>query len=240
MIKQIIFSLSLFLLAVPALQAADEHTQIRNIMAKLIPGETPDSISATPVDGLYEVVYGLRIYYLTADGRYLFNGDLIDLADRSNLTETHRAGARVDALKQVSEESMIVYPASGERKHTLTVFTDIDCGYCRKLHKGMAQMNELGIEVHYLAYPRAGVGSNSYDKAVSVWCDKDRNQAMDRAKAGESLAQKSCDNPVKEHMQLGNLVGVTGTPALVTESGRLLPGYLPPERLLKVLEEEQG
>lgn len=226
-------------------QAAEQGSdpaiaKVREVIKTLVPDEEPDSITATPMAGLYQVAYGARTFYLSADGRYLLSGDLYDTRTRTNLSERHRGKVRSDAIAALGERSMIVYPAKGTAKHTITVFTDIDCTFCRKLHAGMKEMNELGITVRYLAYPRAGVRSASYEKAVSVWCAADRNKAMDRAKNDDKVDKKTCDdNPVVEHLALGEMVGVSGTPAIVVENGTLLPGYLPPQRLLQTLEESK-
>ena len=220
---------------------AADTAQLEQMLARIIPGKSADSITATPVPGLYEVVYGPQVFYVSADGRYLVTGDLVDLKNQHNLTEERRAGARLKAIDAVGEDAMIIYSPKGEVKHTVTVFTDIDCGYCRKLHKGMKEMNDLGIRVRYLAFPRAGLGSSAYREAVSVWCAKDRNAAMDAAKAGVPVPPADCkDNPVAREYQLGRSLDVNGTPAMVLDDGRMLPGYLPPKRLLAVLEEKKG
>jgi thiol:disulfide interchange protein DsbC len=210
--------------------------ELKKGLVKVFGGQ-PESVEASPIEGMYEVVYGPKVYYVSQDGRYLLSGDLFDLKTRTNLTEKNRSDTRLKAMADIDESEMIIYRAKGEEKHTITVFTDIDCGYCRKLHRGMPQMNELGITVRYLAYPRAGVGSPSYDKAVSVWCAKDRHKAMDEAKRGTTPPKASCDAPVKAHMALGASVGVTGTPAIVLEDGTLMPGYLPPQKLAAALEQ---
>lgn len=235
--KKVFVAAAFALLAFPAI--ADEQGEVKSLKQELAKafGKQPDKVQPAPLDGMYEVVYGAKLYYVSADGRYLFSGDLIDLKTRINLTEKNRSDARLKAIESVDESDMIIYKAKGEEKHTVTVFTDIDCGYCRKLHQGMSEMNELGITVRYLAYPRAGVGSSSYDKAVSVWCAKDRNEAMDEAKRGATPDIVTCDAPVKEQLALGASIGVTGTPALVLEDGTLMPGYLPPKRLAKALEQ---
>lgn len=223
--------------ALPVMAADDEAVQqLKNDLVKVFGGH-PDAVNEAPVDGLYEVTYGPKLYYVSLDGRYLFTGELYDLKSRTNLTEQNRAGARLKALSAIDESSMIVYKAKGEEKHVVTVFTDIDCGYCRKLHSGMAKMNELGITVRYMAFPRAGINSPSYDKAVSVWCAKDRNKAMDVAKSGKKPEPATCDAPVKEHYAMGQMLGVTGTPALVLQDGILMPGYLPPQQLSMALEK---
>lgn len=207
---------------------------ITRSLATLIPS-VPERISPSPIPGIYEAVFGSNIYYVSADGRYLMEGQLLDLQSRTNLTDQHRATARLKAFASVDSATAITYPAKGEEKYAINVFTDIDCGYCRKLHDGMARMNELGITVHYYAYPRAGKNSPSYFKAVSVWCADDRNSAMDAAKSGALIEKRRCDSPVDLHMSLAEHVGVSGTPAIVFPDGTLLPGYLPPERLLAAL-----
>lgn len=222
--------------ALAAETSGDAASRLKGVLAQVMPG-SPDSITATPMPGIYEVAYGSQVLYVSADGRYLVNGELFDVQKRTNLTEERRSKARLATLKGIDQKSMIVYPAKGKSKHTVTVFTDIDCGYCRKLHQGMAEMNELGITVRYLSFPRAGVGSESYKKAADVWCSKDRNTAMDKAKANQSVnGAPSCDAPINKHMELANSFGVTGTPSIVLEDGRFLPGYLPPQQLLAVLE----
>jgi thiol:disulfide interchange protein DsbC len=216
---------------------ADEFDAIRKAMATLVPGETADNIRPAPVPGLYEVSFGAQIFYVTKDGKYFVHGDVYDTAQHANLTEERRSDARLSALAKVGENSMIIF-APPRPKYTITVFTDIDCGYCRKLHSEIDQYLKEGIRVRYLFYPRAGVGSPSYDKAVAVWCATDRSKALTRAKAGQDAPAKSCANPVREHMELGERFGVNGTPAIVTESGRLLPGYVPAKRLSQALAAE--
>ena len=236
MMKKLLIAVLGFL-ALPVMAADSEAIQqLKNDLVKVFGGH-PEQVNEAPVDGFYEVTYGPKIYYVSLDGRYLFSGELYDLKSRTNLTEKNRAGARLKALSDVDESSLIVYKAKGEEKHVITVFTDIDCGYCRKLHSGMAQMNELGITVRYMAFPRAGVNSPSYDKAVSVWCAKDRNKAMDAAKSGAVLEMAKCDSPVKEQLALGQTLGVTGTPAIVLQDGTLMPGYMPPQQLAMALDK---
>lgn len=193
-------------------------------------------VSETPIDGLYQFNVGTEVYYLSEDGQYLFQGELIDLDTRQNLSEIHRESARKALLDTIDTKDMIVFPAEGERKHVVSVFTDIDCGYCRMLHNHMQDYNKLGIEVRYLAFPRAGIGSEAYQKAVNVWCAADRQKAMTDAKLGREVKSKSCDDPIEQQYNLGVAMGVRGTPALVLESGALVPGFMTPEHLAKTLE----
>jgi len=212
---------------------------IAKSMQLIMPGVKPDQIVASPIDGVSEVLVGPRLFYVTNDGRYLFQGSLIDLKTRKDISEDRRKTIRLAAVEEVGEDNMIIFPAAKPR-HTITVFTDIDCGYCRKLHNEVDKYNEAGITVRYLLFPRAGLKSASYDKAVSVWCNKDKQDALTRSKAGESLTKVECDNPVKDHMDLGKVIGVRGTPALVLDDGELMPGYVPAARLSKALDSKQG
>lgn len=236
MMKVIPLALALlFVAATPAHAEQSPQDRVREVLSGLLHGQNPDSIRPSPVEGFYEATYGTRVFYVSGDGRYLFAGELLDLENQVNVTERRLSDVRKGLIDGVDDGSMIVYGDDDETEHTVTVFTDVDCGYCRKLHRGMQEMNDLGIQVRYLAYPRAGVGSASYDKAVSVWCADDRRAAMDLAKTGKQPAPATCDNPVRRHLDLGQKVGVSGTPALVLEDGRLLPGYVPPKRLLQLL-----
>jgi thiol:disulfide interchange protein DsbC len=227
-----IFALSLGLS--PA-ASADEPADLKKVLAELIPDAQPDSIIAAPLAGFYEVAYGPQIIYISKDGHYVLQGDILDARERKNLTEERRSAKRIAAIDSVSEDKMIVF-APKQVKHTISVFTDIDCGYCRKLHQEINEFTAQGIKVRYLAFPRAGIGSPSYEKAVSVWCAADRNTAITRAKAGKEIEKKDCDNPVKAEYELGRRVGVNGTPSIVLEDGSMLPGYVPPRKLSHMLD----
>jgi thiol:disulfide interchange protein DsbC len=213
----------------------DPNAAIKQSLAKVLPGVTPDQIQPSPMQGVSEVLVGPRLFYISDDGRYLLQGSLIDLETRKDISEERRKDIRLDAINNVGDDNMIVFPAEEER-HTITVFTDIDCGYCRKLHKEVDQFNAEGITVRYLMFPRSGINTPSFDKAVSVWCADDRRAALTKAKAGETVTPRKCDNPVKEQFELGSLLGVTGTPALILDDGELLPGYVPAKRLAQALD----
>jgi thiol:disulfide interchange protein DsbC len=214
----------------------DTHQAITKSLGGIFPGVTPSEINPSPMAGVSEVLIGPRLFYVSNDGKYLLQGSLIDLKTRTDISEERRNGIRLDAINDLGEENMIVFPAKNSR-HTITVFTDIDCGYCRKLHGEIAQYNDNGITVRYLAFPRAGVGSASYNKAVSVWCEKDKQTALTRSKAGETLPKAECENPVKQEYELGQMIGVNGTPAIILEDGTMLPGYIPPAKLAKALDQ---
>jgi thiol:disulfide interchange protein DsbC len=196
------------------------------------------SISQSVVPGLYEIDTNGGMIYMTLDGNYFVEGDLYTFTDTSikNLTEARMDKKRAEALAKLNPKEMIIFsPPKDKIKATITVFTDIDCGYCRKLHSGMKEMNDLGIEVRYLAFPRAGLGSSSYNKFVSAWCADNQQEALTKAKAGEEIPAKTCDNPVAKQYQEGQTIGVHGTPAIILSDGRLLPGYAPPVELAKMI-----
>ncbi len=218
-------------------QAAEITPEVKAVVKKL--GLSDGDVAATPIDGIYELQAGTQLYYLSSDGKYLISGNILNMATKENLTENRLKSIRVGAIGGVGAEQMISYKAKDE-KHQVTVFTDIDCGYCRKLHAEMDQYNDLGITVNYLFYPRTGPGSASYKSAISVWCNADRNDAMTRAKQGEQLKEVKCTNPIAKHFILGNDMGINGTPAIVTAQGDMMPGYLPPRVLKRQLDKAAG
>ena len=215
---------------------ADEAA-VKKVLSEFMPGTNIESIKPAEVKGLYEVVAGGNIFYASEDGRYLLQGQMYDALNKKNITESKLADVRKVALDKVGEKNMIVFKPETS-KYMVSIFTDIDCGYCRKLHSEIDQYLAQGITVRYLFFPRAGKGSDSYKKAISVWCAADQQKALTTAKKGESLDSKTCDNPVDEHMQLGEAFGMSGTPMIVTEKGNILPGYVPAAQLAKVLASE--
>lgn len=200
----------------------------------------PDEIRPSPVPGLYEVASGAEVGYVSADGRYYVDGDMFDVETRNNLTERRRLASRAALLRGVPDEQTVVFAPKGH-KYTVNVFTDVDCSYCRKLHSEIAELNRLGVRVRYLMYPRTGPGGESWQKAEAVWCSADRRDALTRAKRGEALAARACDNPVEKQYQLGRELAIRGTPGIITEKGQYITGYLPAQQLvdrLKALDEQ--
>ncbi len=230
---------SLILLALIGLAGsafADEQA-IRDRLKKILPDARPDAILKTPVPGLYEVDYGPRIFYVTEDGRYLIQGNLLDLTTMTDLTMLRKTALVRQAMASLEDRQTIVFPARDE-KFRVTVFTDIDCGYCRKLHSQVKDYNALGITIRYAFFPRAGRGSESWKKAIAVWCSRDRQKALTEAKQGRPLDTGArCENPVEQHMELVEALGLRGTPAIILNDGDILPGYVPPARLLRLLEK---
>ena len=209
---------------------------VRAAIASLVPGAKIDSISEAKMPNFYEVMLQGQIVYVSHDGKYLVQGSIFDIANKTDLTEASRSVQRREALKTLGKDKRIAF-APAQVKHTVTVFTDIDCGYCRRMHQQMAEYNKLGIAVDYLFFPRAGLGSESFDKAVSVWCAADRAKAMTDAKAGVAMDKKECANPIEEEYALGNKIGVNGTPAVIAADGTQLGGYLPPDQMLQRLDQ---
>ena len=232
---------SLLLLATVQAALGDADTgSIKQKIAERLPGVTVDHIVPSPVKGIYEVgIDGSDVVYISADGRYFFSGPLVDMITRENLTERVRAEQRVKILKEVPEKSMIIFEPNAEVKHTLTIFTDIDCPFCRKLHREMPLLNRMGIRVRYMFFPRAGIGSDSYEKAVSVWCADNQQAEMTLAKSGKVPELRDCDNPVRQQMALARRLGLRGTPYLITETGRTISGYVPAPELFESLEADK-
>lgn len=231
-----LIALAVALAVTPLLASAADEADPREKIAEMIPGLTVEDVSEGPIDGLYEVTMGSQIVYLTGDRRYLVKGDIIDLNTNESVTEKRRSGLRLETLNALDDSQMVIF-GSEDATHTITVFTDIDCTYCRKLHREMAVLNDRGIRVRYVFYPRHGPGSESWAKADAVWCSDDRQSAMTRAKSGEAVEAKSCPTPVAEHYALGNKLGVRGTPALVMGDGELIGGYVPAAELATYLEK---
>jgi thiol:disulfide interchange protein DsbC len=217
-----------------------DHAAIKQSLSRVMPGETGYKISSMPVPGIYEVDFGDGFIYMSADGRFALRGDIIDLHTNVNLTEEKRSKARLDALAKIDNANMLIYPADKERKHSITVFTDIDCGYCRRMHQGIKEYTSRGIEVKYVFYPRAGKNTASYQKAVSVWCADDRHAAMDKAKSGQAIENRTCKNPVNQHMDVADELGVTGTPTIFLQNGRRMPGYVKAAQLQYILDNQSA
>jgi thiol:disulfide interchange protein DsbC len=234
--RQLIIGTVGLLLATSVLAATEvDYSAVEERMRTLAPTARSIAVSETPIDGILQVQINGEIVYTTSDGKYMIQGRLIDLDTREDLTEASKSGVRKELMTQIDPSKQITF-SPAEPEYELTVFTDIDCGYCRKLHGEMEAYNEQGIAIHYMAFPRAGIGSHSYEKAVAVWCAADQQGALTQAKLGDEPELEQCENPIAEQYQLGVEMGVTGTPALLTSSGQLIPGYEPPEKLRERLD----
>lgn len=212
----------------------------REEIAKRIPGGARvDELRATPVGGIWELTRSGEIAYVSSDGRYAFSGDMIELASNVNFTEQHRRELRVRELAAVPESEMLIFSPK-DPKYTVSVFTDVDCPFCRRLHAEIGEYNRLGIGVRYLLYPRNGPNSTSWTRAEQVWCSSNRNDSLTKAKQGQTLQSKTCtETPLARFWAMGQRFNIQGTPAIVLADGEMLPGYLPPDVLLKHLQEEQ-
>lgn len=195
-----------------------------------------DRMSAAPLPGFREAIVGGQVLYVSDDGKYLLQGSLFDMQEKRDLSQIGISVLRRDELAKIPQKDKIVFAPAGKAKHTVNVFTDIECGYCRKLHQDIAQYNRLGIAIEYLAFPRAGTASQDFRNMESVWCSADRRKALTDAKGGQAVAPKTCTNPVNMQYQIGQKIGLQGTPMVVTQEGIALPGYMPPEAMLQALD----
>lgn len=197
-----------------------------------------EAVRPSAIAGLYEVAHGGEVVYVTQDGHYVIAGDLYDSDKGKNLTAVRRAEARADSLKTLSDDDAIIFSPKQPR-YTVTVFTDVDCQYCRRLHSDIAEYNRLGVRVRYMFYPRTGPGTDSWHKAESVWCATNRQDALTRAKQGVDLPapKGACQTPIARTYAVGQELGIRGTPGIFTERGDYVAGYLPPAQLIEKLKQ---
>jgi thiol:disulfide interchange protein DsbC len=211
-------------------------TDPRDVISKKIAGVKQEDVRLSPIPGLYEISRGTQIGYATPDAKYVILGELIDLDADANLSENRRRAVRNRLIETVPESEMLVYGPK-TAPYTITVFTDIDCGYCRKLHSQIAEYNRLGIRVRYMLFPRSGPNTDSWRKAEAVWCSSNRNEALTRAKNGEEVKSAKCPtNIIARDYELGQKLDVDGTPAIFLPSGEMFPGYTPPGELAQYLK----
>lgn len=227
--------LVLFLLST-ATYGSDSDKAAREQIAARLPGVKVEDIRASVVPGLYEVMYGPVVFYTSADGRYMIRGEIHNMETDENITAARVDQARARSLAAIEDKDLIVFGPKNA-PYTVTVFTDVTCTYCRMLHSQIDKYNELGIRVRYAAFPRAGLASENWQTMERVWCAPDRNKALTMAKQDQAIKTQACENEaVMEDWQLGRMLGVRGTPAIFTPSGEMIPGYLPPEKLLQRLK----
>lgn len=227
----------LLLFAVPASAQGNsaELQKVRDTVSERFAEIDPQEIFESPIEGWYTIRKGAIIAYISADGRYLLQGDMIDLQDNSNLTEQARNDARVVMLSAVPDEDLIIF-SPDKVQHSVSIFTDIDCTFCRRLHSQIDDYMEQGIEIRYFLYPRNGPSSPSWAKAEKVWCADDRNEALTLAKLDKEYSTHICDSSiVSNHYLMGQDVGLRGTPAIVLHDGTLFSGYLPPAQLKEAI-----
>ena len=216
---------------------AGKQTDPRALIAKKFPGTNVEDVQPSPIPGVYQLPMGADMAYISADGKYIIAGDMFEIDSRTNITEQGRAAARVKLLATLDDRDLIVFSPQVV-KHTITVFTDVECGYCRKLHSQIDQLTKLGVRVRYAAYPRAGPDTEDWHKMEAVWCAKDRQTAITQAKLGQAVKAPNCGaTPIAKQYQMGEDLGVRGTPAIFAPNGQYIGGYLPPAELVKALDD---
>jgi len=225
--KRTLLSLVTLMVCTGCAQAGEsELEKVRKNVSGKVPGISAEMVTPSAAPGLYQVRRGQEFGYVTSDGRYLILGDMIDLVTGEEITEQQRGDARRTLLQQFGPDEVIEF-APKNPKYIITVFTDIDCGYCRKLHAEMAQYHAQGIGVRYLFYPRSGPKTPSFEQAKAVWCSANRNEALTQAKLGKHInAPTSCPNPVQRQFEAGEALGVNATPTLILPDGEVVRGYV--------------
>lgn len=218
--------------------SAEVPAEERERLAEMFDSIAPEDIKSSPIDGWYTIQKGSLVAYISQDGRYLLQGDLIDLDTKINLSELSRTDSRRDLMSGLSDDDVIMF-SPDEVKYSVSVFTDVDCTYCRRLHSQIEQYMANGIEVRYLLYPRGGPASAAWNTSESVWCASDRAEALTMAKLDKEFESSSCDaSIVQDHYVLGQQVGLAGTPAIVFEDGEMVAGYMPPDALKQRLDQK--
>ncbi|MBX2825509.1 MAG: DsbC family protein, partial [Gammaproteobacteria bacterium] len=238
----LIVALSLFWFPFVTSIADDAKADIEHIesmLGKHLPDIEITSLSTSPVAGVYELVSDGQIYYVSADGAYIFDGDLIDMEKRLNLTTARKGNLHLELINAVDEADMLVYDTPDESDRAITVFTDVSCGYCRKLHAELDQLLDGGVRVRYLMFPRAGLGSQAHKDLESVWCAENPQDAMTVAKAGGAIDPESCANPIESHVELAQKVGLRGTPLIYLDNGQMIPGYRSAQELVQMINSSE-
>ena len=230
-----LFFLILIFFATSAIANDALKKEFQKSLSRLSSDFEISDVKETPIKGIYQVTIGPDVIYMSRDGNYVLKGEILDIGNRRNLTEDFRAQSRINLLNTISDSEYIEF-SSTKSKNYIYVFTDVDCGYCRKLHRDVPELNSMGIAVRYLAYPRAGVDSIIGEEMRNVWCAENRQKALTTSKNRQPIEVKICDAPIARHHALGRELGVTGTPAIFLENGRKLPGYIPPDELYEQIQ----
>ena len=219
-------------------QSAEE--QLRETIARLAPGMPITSISESVMPGVYELVSGAQVFYLTPDGRYRLEGSIIDLENQVDISEHRRGSLQMELINDVPEDQMVVFNnEDGNAERSITVFTDTDCGFCQRLHHEIDRITDANIRVRYLLFPRAGIQSASSSELQSVWCSDDPQEAMTIAKSGGQVPHATCDNPIEHHINIARQVGLRGTPLIYLDSGVKIPGYQPAAQLIQQIQNSE-
>jgi thiol:disulfide interchange protein DsbC len=218
-----------------AVSAETANTEkLKQALAKKMPKVKTTKISESPIAGLYEVVIGSQVIYMSIDARYIIEGDLIDIDENKNISDTAKSSIRLGVIDTLGEKNMVVYKPK-KTKSVITVVTDIDCPYCRKLHSEVPEYLKNNVAVRYIFMPLKG--KDDVEKTISVWCSDNQQEALDKAKAGKEITKKTCDNPIQKHMRASQDLGIRGTPAIIFENGEMIPGYVPVAKVIAKLEK---
>ena len=230
----------IFLLLLFFMNLESDQELIKSKIASILPPDvTIEKIEQSSIDGLFKVFYGdIQPIYVTANGSHFIYGDMFQINKDgiTNITEIDINKKRAQVLSQIPKRELISFVSKNE-KFSVLVFTDVDCGYCRKLHSQIEDYNKLGISINYLAFPRSGLGTESFSKMVGAWCSKNKRDSISKLKNDENIEINFCDSqPVSNHFVIGQKIGVDGTPAIIMPNGKLLPGYLSPSELFERLK----
>jgi thiol:disulfide interchange protein DsbC len=235
-----VFLLAGALLGSAATFAESTIDEIGERISTRLPGFVISSLTETEVPALYELVSDGRIYYIDESAEYLIDGSLIRLEDRRNVTDSRLGSIHMGLIEDLDEKNMLIYEPKETSTRSITVFTDISCGYCRRLHAEIGTLLDEGIRVRYLMFPRAGMGSQGHKVLESVWCADDPQGAMTNAKSGGRIDPKTCPNPIAEHVALAERLGLRGTPLIYTDSGEKIPGYREASALALMIENSES
>ncbi len=242
LMKKIVLLGAVLVTSISSLHAGEsgQIEQLRASLAISMPDLEISSIAESPIPGLLELVSGAQLVYITPDARYVVEGSIIDVGRRINMTQQRKGKTQLAAINSMGEEKMLVFSptASQDKNRSITVFTDTSCGFCQKLHREIGGLLSQGVSVRYLLYPRAGPNSATHQQLESVWCSDDPQSAMTMAKSGQSIPEKTCDNPIREHIAFARQVGLQGTPMIFLDNGLVVPGYRPASELIKLLASE--
>lgn len=219
--------------------AADESAAVKQKLIAQVPELKDATVLPTPIAGVYSVQHGAFIFYTSSDAKYVMRGQLLNLADKRNLTEESIMKFRESEFKKLADKDTMVYlPADGKYTHSITVFTDVDCQYCQKLHAQLPQALAAGIRVRYVFFPRSGVDTLSFNKAVHAWCNQQAPGELEAMMKGVMPAKlMTCTNPIAKHFDLATSLGLQGTPSILLSDGNLIPGLVPAEDLIKLVKD---
>ena len=223
-----------------AQQDSTAEQQLREALTEMAPDLPITSIQESVLPGIYELISGAQLYYLSPNGRFMLEGSIIDLQEQVNVSDQRRGMLQLALIETMPEEQMVVFNnKSKDADRWITVFTDTDCGFCQKLHREIDEITDANIRVRYLAFPRAGMESASARELESVWCADDPEAAMTAAKSGGTVAPATCENPIQAHVDLARQVELRGTPLIYLDNGTKIPGYRPASDLIRMINESE-